>query len=98
MDDLTLAEVSDENLRFAIGELARSSAGRGGGPRHGVRIGSPGLLDVENVRMFLGYVGSGEPVCTGALIETPDEVAGVYNIATVETHRRRGRGEAMTWQ
>jgi len=47
---------------------------------------------------FLALVGyrDGQPVCTSALYTTAD-VAGIYWVATLEDHRKRGLGEAITW-
>lgn len=45
---------------------------------------------------FIGYVGysKGEPVATAATVVAGDAV-GVYNVATLPSHRRRGHGEAV---
>lgn len=45
---------------------------------------------------FAGYVAyaDSEPVATAAVV-TLDHVAGVYNVATLPNHRRRGYGEAI---
>ena len=42
---------------------------------------------------YLGYV-DGEPVCTAAVV-AGGGAAGVYNVATLPTHRRSGYGEAV---
>ena len=45
---------------------------------------------------FVGYVGysNGEPVATAATVVAGDAI-GVYNVATLPGHRRRGHGEAV---
>jgi GNAT superfamily N-acetyltransferase len=43
---------------------------------------------------YVGYVG-GEPVATAELTMSPGMV-GLYNITTLESHRRRGIGTALT--
>ena len=52
---------------------------------------SPGIW-----RRFRGYVGyaGGEPVSTAAIVLS-DGVAGVYNVATLPAHQRKGYGEAV---
>ena len=47
---------------------------------------------------FECYIGSvdGEAVATSTLVVT-GTTAAVYNVATLESHRRRGLGEALTW-
>lgn len=52
-------------------------------------------LDVPGIECYLGYV-DGEPVTSSTLCRT-GRTAGVYNVATIESHRKRGLGEAMTW-
>jgi ribosomal protein S18 acetylase RimI-like enzyme len=47
----------------------------------------------ENFAAYVGYV-DGEAVCTTAIVMGADAV-GVYNVATVPEHRRRGYGEAL---
>lgn len=54
-----------------------------------------GLLDRGRFQLLIGEV-DGSPVCTSAWCVTGDTV-GVYNVATIESHRQRGLGEAMTW-
>ena len=49
-----------------------------------------------NVRFYLGTIG-GEPACTSALVTT-ESVAGIYWVATLDVFRRRGLGEAITWE
>ena len=49
-----------------------------------------------NLRFYLGTVG-GEPACTSALVTT-ESVAGIYWVATLDVFRRRGLGEAITWE
>jgi GNAT superfamily N-acetyltransferase len=51
-------------------------------------------LAADGERLFLARV-DGEPVACGLLIRSGD-VAGVYTIGVVETHRRQGLGAAMT--
>jgi predicted acetyltransferase len=38
----------------------------------------------------------GEPACTSSMVPTPG-VAGIYWVATLQAHRKRGLGEAITW-
>lgn len=52
---------------------------------------------LDGATLYLGYV-DGAPACTSALIMGPDDVAGVYNVATLDPFRRQGLGEAMTWR
>lgn len=53
------------------------------------------LHALPNVRLFAGRAGD-ETVATSMLVVTGD-VAGIYWVATLEAHRGRGYGEAMTW-
>lgn len=56
----------------------------------------PAILLEPGIELFLGTAGD-EPVATATLIRSGG-VAGVYNVATLPGHRRRGYGEALTWQ
>jgi GNAT superfamily N-acetyltransferase len=56
---------------------------------------SPRLLGVPDLALYVGYV-DGEAVATAALVAS-HRVAGVYNVACLPSHRKRGYGEAMTW-
>ncbi|MAG34497.1 MAG: hypothetical protein CL908_26800 [Deltaproteobacteria bacterium] len=53
------------------------------------------LLASPEAALFVGYVED-EPVATTMMIATGD-VAGIYWVATLEDHRRRGYAEALTW-
>ena len=53
-------------------------------------------LAADDVRLFLGSV-DGHPAASGLLLQSGD-VAGVYSIGVVEEFRRRGIGEAMSWE
>lgn len=53
------------------------------------------LLATPGVELYLGSF-DGTPVSTSCLVPTPG-VAGIYWVATLEAHRGRGLGEALTW-
>ncbi len=53
-------------------------------------------LAADDVRLFLGRV-DGHPAASGLLIQS-GHVAGVYSVGVVEEFRRRGIGEAMSWE
>lgn len=54
------------------------------------------MLDEPSIESYLGY-SEGVPVATSTLVRAGG-TAGVYNVATVGTHRKRGYGEALTWR
>lgn len=56
----------------------------------------PSMVDDDAIHSFIGRV-DGTPVASGTLLQS-DTIAGVYNIAVIEDFRRRGIGEAMTWE
>ena len=56
----------------------------------------PELVDVEGFTGFLGRdPQTNDPAAASGLYLTGD-IAGVYNVATVPEHRRKGYGEALT--
>lgn len=54
------------------------------------------MLEIPDTALLVGRV-DGRPVAT-SLASTTDGMAGIYNVATVESHRRGGLGAAMTWE
>ena len=54
------------------------------------------VLEEPAIEAYVGYV-DGIPVTTSALVRS-GTTAGIYNVATLATHRGRGWGEAMTWR
>lgn len=100
LDDLpppeSAAAITTVTGEPALGEfLAVFESAFGVPEKIGRQLVPPSLLSDETIRVLIGRV-DGEPVATGMLVRTGD-VAGVYNIAVVESFRRRGIGEAMTW-
>jgi len=58
-------------------------------------LDQPWLLELPGSALHLGFV-DGAPVAT-AWSYAIDGVVLLFNIATLDSHRRRGIGEAMTW-
>ncbi len=56
----------------------------------------PPFLELPGFESYLGLM-DGEPVATSTTYASGG-TAGVYNVATLSSHRRRGIGEALTWQ
>jgi ribosomal protein S18 acetylase RimI-like enzyme len=54
------------------------------------------FFGLPNVELYVGYV-EGRPACTSALVASGG-VAGIYWVATLEGFRRRGLGDAITWE
>jgi hypothetical protein len=92
-EDLVVREVrSDEDLaRYQ----ETAFTGFGLPARAGRVFLTDRLLEMPNVRLYLGCVGD-RPVCTSALHAT-GPVAGIYWVATLPEARGRGFGEAVTW-
>ncbi len=63
--------------------------------QHAGAMFPPAVLDDPEVESFLGYC-DGIPAATATLVCT-GRVAGVHNVATVPEYRKRGFGEALTW-
>ena len=61
----------------------------------GYHLISPELFDALWVEHYTGYV-DGQAVATSTLVAS-HRVAGVYNISTLEGHRRKGYGTALSW-
>lgn len=55
---------------------------------------TPRLLDATGLTCFVGYL-DGAPVASSQLF-VHNGVAGIYYVGTLDSHRRRGFGEAMT--
>jgi len=50
---------------------------------------------MPGVKLYLGLM-DGEPACTSGMVPTPG-IAGIYWVSTLEAHRKRGLGAAITW-
>jgi ribosomal protein S18 acetylase RimI-like enzyme len=78
-------------------DLFRATAARGfGASEDGLAIwASPALLETPGLVFFLGLL-DGEPVATSCVYALHG-IATINMVSTVESHRRRGFGEIMTW-
>lgn len=78
-----------------IADHVNAAAGGFGMPREWLQaIVSDDLLEAPGVTGYVGYT-DGQPVTAGLAVRTGRTI-GVYNIATIESARRRGHGAAMT--
>ncbi|CAN5758507.1 hypothetical protein BH18ACT15_BH18ACT15_09270 [soil metagenome] len=58
-------------------------------------VHAPGVLDDENLHVFVGRVRN--RAVSVAMAYVSHDIVGVYGVATVPGFRRRGYGEALTW-
>ncbi len=78
-----------------VADHIRTAADGFGMPREWLEaIMSETLVATPGATVYVGYT-DGEPVTTGLGVRTGRTI-GVYNIATIESARRRGYGAAMT--
>lgn len=93
----TDAEISSLADESELGEIARISASVFETPIDIARQAyQPSLLDDDTTQVFIGRV-DGQPAASGLMVRSGD-VVGVYTIGVLEEYRRRGIGEAMTWE
>jgi ribosomal protein S18 acetylase RimI-like enzyme len=91
-DPLSIERVADERTLRAHVEVVASAFGWP--PDLLARVFTTRLLETAGWYGFVGYV-DGRPVATSQLL-VHQGVAGIYYVGTLEPHRRRGFGEAMT--
>lgn len=90
-DWLRIAPVDETNVDHYIAVAARAF----GAPKDLIaQLSTPRLLAAPGLETYVGYVND-TPVATAVLMMAQG-VAGIFNIATEESYRRRGIGEAMT--
>jgi GNAT superfamily N-acetyltransferase len=90
---LRIARVADDTALAAFAHTA--FAGFGLPPSFGTKFMTRRLLESPEAALFVGSV-DGAPVATAMLLAT-GSIAGIYWVATLDTHRRRGFAEALTW-
>jgi hypothetical protein len=92
VDEVNIRPVMDE---ASLALLVRLVAASFEFPRDVLaRVFTPRLLDNESWHGYLAFV-DGAPAATSTLFVN-DRVAGIYYVGTLEPHRNRGLGEAMT--
>lgn len=90
---LRIARVVDD---ATLADFAHTAfAGFGLPPAFGPKFMTRRLLESPEAALFVGSL-EGAPVATAMLLAT-GRVAGVYWVATLDPHRRRGYAEALTW-
>jgi ribosomal protein S18 acetylase RimI-like enzyme len=90
-DWLRIEPVDETNVDHYVAVAARAF----GAPRDLIaQLSTPRVLSAPGLETYVGYVDD-TPVAT-AVVVMAQGVAGIFNIATEESYRRRGIGEAMT--
>ncbi len=90
IDGLEIVEVTGDELG-TYGDVV--CQGFGMPPELFTELGEA-MFGIDSFTALLGML-DGVPVATSAAFVSGDTI-GVYNVATVESHRRRGLGEALT--
>jgi GNAT superfamily N-acetyltransferase len=76
--------------------VAVTMASYGYAPEQGPQLLPQRFVDAPGTQWFVGYA-DGEPVA-GSMLYVLGATAGVNFIGTLEGHRGKGYGEAVTWQ